>query len=44
MTDAGLEYLEGMTSLQSLDLRGTQVTDAGIKKLQQALPNCKIEH
>ena len=44
VTDAGLEHLKGLTKLQSLDLRGTQATDEGAKKLQQALPNCKIEH
>jgi hypothetical protein len=26
-----------------LRLRDTQVTDEGMKKLQQALPNCEIE-
>jgi len=25
-----------------LDLSGTQVTDAGVQRLQKALPNCKI--
>jgi hypothetical protein len=25
-----------------LDLRGTQVTDAGVANLQKALPSCKI--
>jgi hypothetical protein len=27
-----------------LSLDNTQVTDAGVSKLQQALPKCKIEH
>ena len=27
---------------QSLGLDGTKITDAGIAKLQQALPNCNI--
>ena len=43
MTDAGLEHLKGLTKLQSLDLRNTQVTDAGVKGLQKALPKCKID-
>jgi hypothetical protein len=55
ITDAGLEHLKGMTNLQLLDLRGSNtqyvevkfhsssITDEGVKKLQQALPNCKIE-
>jgi hypothetical protein len=27
----------------ALEHSGTKVTDAGVKKLQQALPNCKIK-
>ena len=42
VTDAGLEHLQSLTSLQRLDLRNTQVTDEGVKKLQAALPNCEI--
>jgi Leucine-rich repeat (LRR) protein len=41
-TDAGLVYLEGLTQLQELNLWGTKVTAEGVKKLQKALPNCKI--
>jgi hypothetical protein len=44
VTDAGLEHLSGLRQLQYLYLNGTNVTDAGVTKLQQALPNCKIEH
>jgi hypothetical protein len=44
VTDAGLEHLKGLTQLTNLILLGTRVTDEGKKKLQQALPNCKIEH
>ena len=43
VTDAGLVHLKGLSNLQDLDLGGTKVTDAGVKKLQQALPKCKIE-
>lgn len=32
------------TTTPGLPLFGTKVTDQGIKKLQQALPNCKINH
>jgi len=32
-----------LTQLRTLDLSDTKVTDQGVKKLQQALPNCKIE-
>ncbi len=44
VSDAGLEHLKGLTNLQYLNLRGTDTTDKGIAKLQQALPNCKIEY
>jgi hypothetical protein len=42
ITDAGLEHLRGLTNLALLNLRDTQVTDGGVKKLEEALPNCKI--
>ena len=44
ITDTGLEHLKGLTQLRKLSLDETQVTDQGVRKLQQALPNCKIEH
>ena len=34
VTDAGLEYLERLTSLEALDLGNTQVTDAGLEHLK----------
>ena len=42
ITDAGLGHLTGRTNLQELRLSGTQVTDAGVAELKQALPKCKI--
>jgi hypothetical protein len=42
VTDAGLEHLKGLSRLQQLWLVSTKVTDAGVKKLQQALPKCRI--
>ena len=42
VTDAGLEHLKGLSELQSLDIHNTKVTDEGVKKLRQALPNCDI--
>ena len=40
--DSDLEYITPLKELRLLCLRGTHVTDAGVAKLQQALPNCKI--
>lgn len=44
VTDAGLDNLSGLTQLRELDLNFTKVTDAGVKKLRQALPKCEIYH
>jgi hypothetical protein len=44
LTDAGLVHLEGLKNLDQLILIGTQVTPAGVKQLQQKLPNTKIAH
>ena len=37
-----MAILQGMTELRELDLRNTRVTDAGVKRLQQALPALKV--
>jgi len=42
VTDAGLEHLRGLTKLRSLFLYGTKTSGAGAKRLQQALPDCRI--
>ncbi|MEN6493633.1 MAG: leucine-rich repeat domain-containing protein, partial [Thermoguttaceae bacterium] len=34
LTDAGLVHLQGLTHLQSLDLRHTSITDAGLEHLK----------
>ena len=34
ITDSGLEYLTGLTQLQSLNLNNTQVTDKGLGHLK----------
>ena len=42
--DDRLENLNPLTQLQGLELHKTKVSEAGIEKLQKALPNCKIDH
>ena len=44
VTDAGLTHLEGLSSLRILHLEATRVTDEAVRRLQEALPKCKIEH
>lgn len=43
VTDAGLEHLKKLKSLMQLNLNETQVTEAGVKALESALPECTIE-
>jgi hypothetical protein len=43
VTDAGLEELAGLKGLTWLILGNTNVTQAGVRDLQKALPTCKIE-
>ena len=42
ISDAGLEHLKGLTNIGLLYLRNSRVTEEGVKKIQRALPNCKI--
>ncbi len=44
VADDGVKHLQGLTTMKWLDLSGTAVTDEGINKLQQALPECEIVH
>jgi len=45
ITDAGLVNLQGLENLRRLDLRrSAQLTDAGIARLKQALPDTRISH
>ncbi len=42
--DAGLAHLAGLTALETLYLPYSQeITDAGVAKIQKALPNCSID-
>jgi hypothetical protein len=36
-------HLKGLTQLEWLYLRDTQVTDAGVDDLRKALPNVRID-
>ena len=42
LTDVGIKHLAGLTNLESLDLRRTKATAAGINELKAALPKCEI--
>jgi hypothetical protein len=42
ITDFGLRHMETLKDLEVVDLSGTLVTEQGVKKLQQALPKCKV--
>jgi hypothetical protein len=42
ITDTGLVHLEGLTAATSIEIARTKVTGAGIRRLQAALPKCRI--
>jgi hypothetical protein len=42
IADAELVYLKELTTLKQLDFDDTQVTEAGMKKLNRELPDCVI--
>ncbi len=42
VNDSDLEKVAPLKELRQLDISDTNVTAAGVAKLQQALPNCKI--
>ncbi len=44
ITDRGLEHLKALKQLKRLGLEETRVTDDGVERLQQALPNCEIRY
>jgi hypothetical protein len=44
ITDDALPCLYPLSKLEYLDLRNTGLTDEGVKKLQKAMPKCRIMH
>jgi hypothetical protein len=44
VTDTDLEKLKRLNQLKYVNLNNTKITEEGVNRLQQALPNCKIEH
>ena len=42
ISDAGLAELRGRNQLMRLDLRKTEITDAGVNDLRDSLPNTSI--
>ena len=44
VTDTGLENLKRLSQLRELSLRSTRVTPESVKKLEAALPKCKVFH
>ena len=44
VTDVGLRFLEELPSLKRVSLRNTKVTADGIRKLQEIMPNLKIQY
>jgi hypothetical protein len=43
VSDAGLVHLEPLTALKELNLTRTSVSEAGAAKLQEKLPQTKIQ-
>jgi hypothetical protein len=42
ITDAGLEFLSKIKTLEYLHVEGTRVTANGISQVRSALPNCEV--
>jgi len=42
ITDKSVNILSQLSSLRRLDVSGTKITEEGIRKLQAALPDCRI--
>lgn len=44
VTDAGLKHLTALSNLRVLDVGYTQVSERGVRDLQENLPECQIVH
>jgi internalin A len=44
VTDAGLKELTTLKSLRTVSLTKTRVTEAGVRKFKEALPDCRVIH
>ncbi|HEX5442302.1 MAG TPA: leucine-rich repeat domain-containing protein [Pirellulales bacterium] len=42
VSDVAVPAIATMKHLQKLDLRRSEVTEAGAERLRRALPNCKV--
>ena len=43
ITDAAIENMKGLTNLRYLDTTGTLISQEGRRKLDECLPNCKVQ-
>jgi hypothetical protein len=43
VTDTGLDYVKAWRQLRFLHLVNTRISDRGVRELQDALPNCRID-
>jgi hypothetical protein len=41
-TDAAVEHISQLKDLKNLELRATQISEAGLARLRQELPACQI--
>ena len=42
LTDGCVDYLVGLATLTDLQIADSQITDTGLQRLREALPNAKI--
>jgi len=42
ISDAGLAHLEGLSQLETIELYGDRITESGVNRLRQKLPNARI--